>query len=64
MLRNGNPKININPNINTNPVKMWWASPRFSAGRNWGSWSYSQPRTGVVNRYPGIVSDRTPLARF
>jgi hypothetical protein len=55
-----NGKINLNPN----PNKIWRASLRVSTGRIWGSWPYSQPRTGVVNRLPGIVSDRTPLAHF
>jgi hypothetical protein len=50
MLRDSSPKININPHSKTNPLKIWWASPRVSAGRNWGSWPYSQLRTGVVNR--------------
>jgi hypothetical protein len=45
-------------------IKTWWASLRFSVGCCWICWSYSQPRTGVVNRLPGICdSDRTPLAR-
>jgi hypothetical protein len=40
----------------------WRASLWLSASCRWSCWPYSQPRTGVVNRYPGIVSDRTPLA--
>src|SRR5579864_4707573 len=46
-------------------IKIWWASLRRSVGCRWICWSYSQPRTGVVNRFPGIYdSNRTPLARF
>jgi hypothetical protein len=40
----------------------WRASLWLSASCHWSCWPYSQPRTGVVNRLPGIVSDRTPLA--
>ncbi len=65
---NSNPKINpspkINPNPNINPSRVWRASLRLSVGCRWSCWPYSQPRTGVVNRHPGIVSDRTPLARM
>jgi len=44
-------------------IKTWWASLRLSVGCRRICWSYSQPRTGVVNRLPGICdSDRTPLA--
>jgi hypothetical protein len=42
--------------------KRWRASRRVWPGCRWSCWPYSQPRTGVVNRLPGIVSDRIPLA--
>lgn len=42
--------------------KIWRASLWLSASCVWSCWSYSQPRTGLVNRLPGIVSNRTPLA--
>jgi len=58
MLRDVSPNIKPNPNR----VKVWRASLRVSAGRIWGSWPYSQPRAGVVNRLSGIISDRAPLA--
>ena len=68
MLRDSSPKIDINPNIKTNPninpSKIWWASLRLSVGCRWSCWFLAQPRTGVVNRYPGIDSNRTPLARM
>jgi len=44
--------------------RIWMASLWLSASCQWSCWPYSQPRTGVVNRCPGIVSDRTPLARM
>jgi len=60
MLGDTTPDINPTPNIKT----TWWASRWFSASRRWVCWPYSQPRTGVANRLPGIVSDRIPLARM
>src|SRR5262249_32210430 len=48
----------------TSRLREWWASLWVSTRRCWSGWPYSQDRTGVVNRLPGIrVSDRTPLAR-
>ena len=42
--------------------QKWRASLWLSASCRWSCWP-SQPRTGLANRCPGIVRDRTPLAR-
>jgi hypothetical protein len=55
-----NTNLNLNTNLNTGTY--WWASLWLSASCCWSCWPYSQLRTGVVNRLPGIVSNRTPLA--